>query len=116
MGDLGPGVLACATPGGGRSEAGHCFHLLFFTKKTDFHAIFRHGQRSVAEPGVFPSIGPGVLACATRGGGRSEAGHCFHLLFSSSFFFFSSFFLLRLLLFTHIGETPVTENLFRTIF
>ena len=23
---------------------------------------------------------PGVLACATRGGGRSEAGHCFHLL------------------------------------
>ena len=33
-------------------------------------------------------VGPGVLACATRGGGRSEAGHCFHLLFSSSFFFF----------------------------
>ena len=22
-------------------------------------------------------IGPGVLTCATRGGGRSEAGHCF---------------------------------------
>ena len=32
-------------------------------------------------------IGPGVLACATRGGGRSEAGNCFHLLFSSFFFF-----------------------------
>ena len=32
-------------------------------------------------------IGPGVLACATRGGGRSEAGHCFHLLFSFFFFF-----------------------------
>ena len=31
------------------------------------------------------NFGPGVLACATRGGGRSEAGHCFHLLsFSSS--------------------------------
>ena len=27
------------------------------------------------------SFGPGVLACATRDGGRSEAGHCFHLLF-----------------------------------
>ena len=46
-------------------------------------------------------IGPGVLACATRGGGRSEAGHCFHLLY---FFFL---FLLRLLLFTHFGESPV---------
>ena len=32
---------------------------------------------------------PCVLACATRGGGRSEAGHCFHLLF---FFFFFLFF------------------------
>ena len=59
--------LACATRGGRRSEAGHCFHLLSFF-------IF----------------GPGVLACATRGGGRSEAGHCFPLLFFS--FFFSSFF------------------------
>ena len=29
MSDFGPGVLACATGGGGRSEAGHCFHLLF---------------------------------------------------------------------------------------
>ena len=38
-------------------------------------------------------VGPGVLACATRGGGRSEAGHCFHLLFSF-FSFFSFFFLL----------------------
>ena len=38
--------------------------------------------------GQCSSIGPGVLACATRGGGRSVAGHCFHLLF---FFFFSSF-------------------------
>ena len=36
-------------------------------------------------------FGPGVLACATRGGGRSEAGHCFHLLFSSSSFFFLLF-------------------------
>ena len=50
---------------------------------------------------LYPSVwsfGPGVLACATRGGGRSEAGHCFHLLFSSfflflfSFFFFSAFY------------------------
>ena len=31
-------------------------------------------------------FGPGVLACTTRGSGRSEAGHCFHLLF-----FFSCF-------------------------
>ena len=23
-------------------------------------------------------FGPGVLACAIRGGGRSEAGYCFH--------------------------------------
>ena len=64
-------------------------------------------------------VGPGVLACATRGSGRSEAGHCFHLLF---FFFFSFFFfllflfLLRLLLFTHSGESPVRENLFPPIF
>ena len=36
-----------------------------------------------------PTFGPGVLACATRGGVRSEAGHCFHLLFSSSFSYFS---------------------------
>ena len=28
MSDFGPDVLACATRGGGRSEAGHCFHLL----------------------------------------------------------------------------------------
>ena len=62
-------------------------------------------------------IGPGVLACATRGGGRSEAGHCFHLLFSSSsFFLFLFLFLLRLLLFTHFGESPVCEYLFPPIF
>ena len=36
----------------------------------------------------FLYFGPGVLACATRGGGQSEAGHCFHLLFSFFFFFF----------------------------
>ena len=51
-------------------------------------------------------IGPGVLACATHGGGQSEAGHCFHL-------FFVCF--LRLLLFTHFGESPVKENLFPPI-
>ena len=61
-------------------------------------------------------FGPGVLACATRGGGRSEAGHCFHLLFSFFFFFFFFFFFLRLLLFTHFGESPVRENLFSPIF
>ena len=33
------------------------------------------------------SFGPGVLACATRGGRRREAGHCFHLLFSSFSFY-----------------------------
>ena len=57
-------------------------------------------------------FGPGMLECATRGGGRSEAGHCFHILFS--FFFF--LLLLRLLLFTHFGESPVRENLFPPIF
>ena len=55
-------------------------------------------------------IGPGVLACATRGGGRSEAGHCFHLLFSFFLFLFFFFFFLRLLLFIHFGESPVREN------
>ena len=38
-------------------------------------------------------FGPGVLVCTTRGGGRSEAGHCFHLLFLSFFFFFFFLFL-----------------------
>ena len=33
-------------------------------------------------------------------------GHCFHILFL----------FLRFLLFTHFGETPVTENLFPPIF
>ena len=57
-------------------------------------------------------IGPGVLACATCGGVRSEAGHCFHLLFSSSssFFFFLFLLFLRLLLFTDFGDTPEGEN------
>ena len=40
----------------------------------------------------FSCIGPGVLACATRGGGRSEAGHCFHLLFSFFLSFFYAFY------------------------
>ena len=57
-------------------------------------------------------FGLGVLACATRGGGRSEAGHCFHLLFSSFSFSFSYSFCF----FTHIGESPVRENLFPPIF
>ena len=59
-------------------------------------------------------VGPGVLACATRGGGRSEAGRCFHLLIPPFFFFFS-FFLLRFLLFTHFGETPETV-VYRVLF
>ena len=92
---------------------------IFLRKKVDFRARFRNGQRSVTEPGPTPSpwsIVPGVLACATRGGGRSEAGHCFHLLFSFSFFFSPFFFFLRRLLFTHFGESPVRENLFPPIF
>ena len=69
-------------------------------------------------------FGPGVLACATRGGGRSEAGHCFHLLFSFflSFFFLllrfyfsptspTFFFFLRLLLFTHFGILLTISNI-----
>ena len=69
----------------------------------------------IIKPSLDPwktNIGPGVLACATRGGGRSEAGHCFHLLS----FFFLFFLFLRLLLFTHFGESPVRENLFPPIF
>ena len=30
---------------------------------------------------IYFFFGPGVLACTTRGEERSEAGHCFHLLF-----------------------------------
>ena len=37
-------------------------------------------------------IGPGVLACTTRGGRRSKAGHCFHLLYFFKFFYFFLFF------------------------
>ena len=55
---------------------------------------------------------PGVLACATRGGGWSEAGHCFHLLFSSSFFSSSSS---TPSAFHPLRETPMTENLFPPI-
>ena len=70
-----------------RSEAGHCFHLLF-------------------------SFGPGGLRAPPVVADRSEAGHCFHLLF----FFFFFFLFLRILLFTHFGETPVAEILFPPIF
>ena len=81
---IGPGVLACATCGGGRSEAGHCFHQLFWPRR---------------------------LACTTRGGGRNRSWP----LFSPTFFFFF-FLFLRLLLFTHFGESPVRENLLPPIF
>ena len=43
---------------------------------------------------IIKFIGPGVLACVTCGGGRSEAGHCFNQLFSS-FSFFPAFHPLR---------------------
>ena len=59
-------------------------------KKGHFRAIFRDGQRSVAEPGPTPSP------------------------WSISFFFFFS--LLRLFLLTHFGEFPLCENLFPRIF
>ena len=35
----------------------------------------------VADEAKLAIVGPCVLACATRGGGRSEAGHCFYLIF-----------------------------------
>ena len=47
-----------------------------------------------------------VLACATRGGGQSEAGHCFHLL---SFFFLSFFFFF--FFFSAFYFSPTSENL-----
>ena len=57
-------------------------------------------------------IGPSGLLAPPMVVDGSEAGHCFHLLFTFS----SSFFLLHLLLFTHFRETPVAENLFSPIF
>ena len=35
----------------------------------------------MGRPQARVQIGPGVLACATHGGGQSKASHCFHLLF-----------------------------------
>ena len=88
---IGPGVLACATRGGGRSEAivfTYFFFLFFFLyniyflreKKLIFARFFLHGQHLVAEPLV-----PGVFTHFKKK--------------------------LRLLLFTHFGETPVAINL-----
>ena len=57
-----------------------------------------------------------LFSWTTRGGGRSEAGHCFHQFFFLLFFLSCFFFFLCLLLFTHFGESPVHENLFPPIF
>ena len=48
-----------------------CFNTIIYYKVFGMHII------------GYKNFGPGVLACATRGGGRSEAGHCFHLLSST---------------------------------
>ena len=48
-----------------------------------------------------PDVGPGGLHVPPVVADESEAGHCFHLLFSLPPFFF--FLFLRLLLFTHLG-------------
>ena len=53
-----------------------------------------------------------MLACATRGGGRIKAGHCFHLLFFLFFFFLllfstpSAFFTLFFLILSSSFPTP----------
>ena len=71
-----------------------------------------------AKQQIKPSVlvvlfGPGGLRAAPVVVDENGLGHCFHLLF---FFFFLFLFLLRLLLFTHLGESPVRENLFPPIF
>ena len=38
----------------------------------------------------YKAFGPGVLACATRGGGRSEAGHYVKICFPQDFGFFGT--------------------------
>ena len=61
-------------------------------------------------------IGPGVLACATRGGGRSAAGHCFHLLFFFFFFFFSSSFSYAFCFSPTLGNLPCVKICFPQYF
>ena len=63
-----------------RSE--HCAQKYFLIVKIP-------PQNSDIIQGKIVKIGPDVLECATRGGGRSEAGHCFHLLFFLLFLSFS---------------------------
>ena len=55
-------------------------------------------------------IGPGMLVCATRGFGRSEAGHCFAPTFFLLSFFSAFYFSLT------SEKLPLTENLFPPIF
>ena len=74
--------------------------------------LFIHfGETPVTEnSSPTPYFGTGVLACATRGGGRSEAGHCFGPggLRAPC--------VLLLLLLTHFEESPMCENLFPQYF
>ena len=56
------------------------FSLILITRspkiQTQTHFMF-DPHISSSETEIPQKIGPGVLACATRGGGKSEAGHCF---------------------------------------
>ena len=81
-------------------------YFYFFTKKADFRAIFRHGQRSVAEPGPTPSPWSITVKQPTKNmpiTSKSSilVGFCswplLLPLFSLS---------LCLLFLTHFGETP----------
>ena len=94
--------LACATCGGGRSEAGHCFHLLFFLFWPRRLACAMHSLAIVIT--IVRSFGPGGLRAPCV---------AWPLLLPS---FSLSLSLLRLLLLTHFGESPVCENLFPPIF
>ena len=69
-----------------------CIYIFFLCVETD--GVQSHKTQGYFLPSCIDHwclfrppfvVGLGVLACATRCGGRSEAGHCFHLLFSSAF-------------------------------
>ena len=85
------------------------FFFFFFQLKQTLHPRHRQEEGKGRRPmlTLYFQIGPGVLACATRGGGRSEAGHCFHLLFSFSFFLFFFFFFF----FSAFYFSPTSGNL-----
>ena len=116
---FGPGVLACATRGGGQSEAGHCFHLLFsFLVQACLrapHVVADEAKLAIVFTYFFLLLLVQACLCAPHVvADEVKLAIVFTYFFLSYSFFF--FFLLRLLLFTHFGESPMRENLFPPIF